>query len=412
MKIEVARAAGSASVRLGGRLDREWSEHLSSALEELVRQGVRSLVIDLQDVTYISSAATKVLARWQQELAALRGDVKLISVSPAVVETLAMVGWNGEARPAGIFGSGQPDLRQSSWQHGITGFASCGQFEMSARDPKGALRCRVYGDPQRLRQSPLAADDCHVVELTEASFGFGLGAIGNGYEECRDRIGELVAVAGSVAYYPSDGARLPDYLVGEGSVAPRTLLASGVMCEGGFSKLVRFSPREAAESIPLSELAAVCLDAVGGRLAGLVIAGESPGLSATRLKRSPGATALQLELPEVSEWLSFAPERVHPMTTALITGIVARTAEGPLAAHLRPVGALGQLHGHFHAAVFSYHPLPQRTVELAALVKGLFANHQLRDVLHLLWDDRHDDRVVESALVRGVAWAAPITDIS
>jgi hypothetical protein len=49
---------------------------------------------------------------------------------------------------------------------------------------------------------------------------------------------------------------------------------------------------------------------------------------------------------------------------------------------------------------------------LAALVKGLFANHQLRDVLHLLWDDRHDDRVVESALVRGVAWAAPITDIS
>jgi hypothetical protein len=67
--------------------------------------------------------------------------------------------------------------------------------------------------------------------------------------------------------------------------------------------------------------------------------------------------------------------------------------------------------GHFHAAVFAYHPLPQRTVELPSLLKGIFANHQLRDVLHLVWDDRGEAGVAESALLRGVAWVAPITEV-
>ena len=100
------------------------------------------------------------------------------------------------------------------------------------------------------------------------------------------------------------------------------------------------------------------------------------------------------------------------VSTALITGVVARGAKGPLAGNLRPVGVVGQLSGHFHAAVFSYQPLPQRTVDLAHLVRGLFSNHQLLDVLHLLWDDRGGDGVGESALVRGVAWVAPISEVS
>ena len=186
-------------------------------------------------------------------------------------------------------------------------------------------------------------------------------------------------------------------------------------CEGEFSKLVRFSTQPEADAVPLSELAAVCLEAAGGRVAGLVIAGETVGLSGARLRRSPaahGAAAVRFEVPAVREWLSFAPERTYSVTTTLIAGVAARAPKGPLAAHLRPLGLVGQLYGHFHAAVFSYQPLPQRTVELGDLLRGLFKNHQLRDVLHLLWDDRGDAGVGESALLRGVAWVAPVTQVS
>jgi hypothetical protein len=160
-------------------------------------------------------------------------------------------------------------------------------------------------------------------------------------------------------------------------------------------------------------LAATGLEATGGRLAGLVIAGETAGLCGVRLRRSPasGVAPVGFEVPAVREWLLFAPERTHAMTTTVIVGVVARAPEGPLAAHLRPLGGTGKLYGHFHAAVFSYHPLPQRTVELTTLMRGLFAGHQLRDVLHLVWDNRGSDGVGESALMRGVGWVAPITQV-
>jgi hypothetical protein len=245
------------------------------------------------------------------------------------------------------------------------------------------------------------------------AFGLGLGAIGGSFAECGERIGELIAAAGCTAYFASDGARKPDYLVGGGSVPPRVTLATGLTCEGDFSRLVRFTTRADAAAVPLSELATVCLDAAGKKMAGVIVAGETAGLCGARLRRSPGAgTPVAFDLPEIREWLSFAPERTHASTTALIVGVVARAPEGPLAAHLRPIGLTGRLSAHFHAAVFSYRPLPQRTVDLGVLVRSLFADHELRDVVHLVQDDRGEAAVDESALVRGVGWVAPITLIA
>ena len=410
MKIDAARDGGAAVLRLGGRLDREAAEHLSNTLEDLLRDGVRSLTIDLGTVTYVSSAATKVLARWQQELAGLRGEVQLTAMPPALRETLAIAGWDSLVKSPG----GAADLRLSSWQL-QSGSARSGLYQMSSRVPDATLSCHLHGEPNQLTRAPFEPEDCGVVAFPATTFGLGVGAIGGSYEECHERLGELIAVAGCLAYFPSDGARMADYLVGEGPVAPRAVLASGLSCEGEFSKLVRFSTQPEADTVPLSELAAVCLDAAGGKVAGLVIAAETAGLCGARLRRSPaghGASTVQFEVPAVREWLSFAPERTYAMTTTLIAGVAARGSRGPLGAHLRPLGFMGQLYGHFHAAVFSYQPLPQRTVELGQLLRGLFQNHQLRDVLHLVWDDRGETGVGESALVRGVAWVSPITRIA
>jgi len=414
MMIETTRDGGSAVLRVAGRLDREGAEHLSQSLEELLRDGVRSLAIDLSTVTYISSAATTVLSRWHQELALLRGDVQLTSVPAAVRESLAILGWDSGFETNVGSGVGPADLRLSSWQVPAT-IARSGEYQMSSCVPDGTLHCRLHGHPDWLRHVPLGPDDCDVVALPGSAFGLGLGAIGGGYDDCRDRLGELIAVAGCVAHFPNDGARMADYLVGNGEVAPRAVLASGLTCEGAFSKLVRFSTKPDVDAVPLSEVAGVCLDAVGGMAAGLVIAAETLGLSGARIRRSPAApdaSPLEFEVSALREWLSFTPERAFSLTTTLAAGVVARAPEGPLAAHLRPLGWTGSLYGHFHAAVFSYRPLPQRTVELGVLARGLFKDHQLRDVLHLVWDDRGEDGVAESTIVRGVGWVAPITQIS
>ncbi len=412
MKIEASREGGSATLRLGGRLDREGAEHLSNTLEDLLRDGVRSLTIDLSTVTYLSSAATKVLTRWRQELAGLRGEVQLTSLPPDLQKTLAITGWDWGAVARGS--SPEVDARYSSWQMQSTS-ATIGQYQVSSRVADGALSCHLQGNPKRITQGPYEPENCAIVDFPPRAFGLGIGAIGGSYDECHERLGELVAVAGCVAYFPSDGTRMADYLVGDGPAPPGAVLASGLTCDGEFSKLVRFGAQPEAESIPLSQLASVCLEASGGKTAGMVIAAETAGLTGARLRRSPaahGPATLTFEVPAVRDWLSFAPERTYSVTTALIAGVAARGSKGPIAEYLRPLGFMGQLHGHFHAAVFSYQPLPQRTVELGELVRGLFKNHQLRDVLHLLWDDRGQAGVGESGLLRGVAWVAPITEIS
>jgi anti-anti-sigma factor len=407
MRIDAAREGESATLQLEGRLDREWAEHLAVTLEELLHQGVRSLRVDFAEVTYVSSAAAEVLARFHQEMMVLRGDVRLTSLSPAVLDAFAVVGWDPTFAVNDSVGAAA--LRQSSW-HARADFARSGQYEVSAVEHAGVLTCRPYGDPGALQRAPISAADCACVAFGPDAFGLGVGAIGTNFDDCHGGLGELVAVAGCLAHFPSGGARKPDYLLAGGTAPARAMLASGLVCEGGFSQLVRFSAKPEAESVPLSELAAVCLKASGSKVAGLVIAGEAAGLSGARLVRSPvdGAGPVPFELPALREWLSFAPEPIHAMTTVLIFGVVARGSGGDLASHLRPFGDLGELAAHFHALVFAYRPLPRRTVELRALLSGLFADHRLRDVLHLISDDRGEGGVAESALVRGVAWVGPI----
>ncbi len=411
MRIEAAREGGSALLRLEGRLDREGAERLSDTLEDLLQEGVRSLRIDFSQVTYASSAVTRVLTRWHQELTLLRGDVRLSSLSPDLSELFAGAGWQEGVPPAGE--ARAPVDRHSYW-HARADFAASGQYELSAGTPGGAMACRLLGDPERMANTALGPEDCGAVALPATGFGIGIGAIGGRYDQCSQRLGELIAVAGCAAYFPSDGARMADYMLATPGGTSTAMLASGLVCEGSYSQMVRFSTRAEAEAVPLSELASMALQAGGGRVAGLVVVAETAGLCGVKLRRSPAdeGSPLGFEVPRVRDWLSFAPERTHAMTTTLIAGVVSNSARGPLAAHVRPHGPTERLFGHFHAAVFSYHPLPQRTVDLDDLVRGLFASQQLLDVVHLLWDDRPDGAVPESTLVRGVGWLAPITQFS
>lgn len=404
MKIETSREGNFTLLHLEGRLDRERAEHLSVTIEQLLQRGARSLRIDLAEVSYMSSAATRVFNRWQQELALLRGELQLTAMSPAVADGLAVTGWN----PAGA-GQRRSDPQHSYW-HARADLADSGSYEVSEIAPGRTLQCRLHGIPERLALASYQSADCATVSFPSASFGLGLGAIGSGYHECHAHFGELIAASGCIAAFPGDGARMADYLTGspDGRV-PQAVLASGFCCEGEFSHLIRFGPQPEVSAVSLSELIRVALEAAGGRVAGMVMVGEAAGLSGVRLRRSPSdhSSPVRFALPAVREWMLFSPERTHHMTTAVIAGIVARTPDAILSPHLRPLGE-SKLYGHFHAAVFGYHALPQRTVDLGVLLRMLFTNEPLRDVLHLLWDDRTDGGVPETELIRGVTWTAPI----
>src|SRR4029078_3096408 len=98
-----------------------------------------------------------------------------------------------------------------------------GTYQTTAVAPDGRLTCTLHGSPSRLTQHAFGADDCDVVAFPPNSFGLGLGAIGGTYAECHEQIGELLAVAGGIATFPGDGARLPDSLLEEGTAPPQVV---------------------------------------------------------------------------------------------------------------------------------------------------------------------------------------------
>lgn len=411
MKMAVAHDGGCAVVRLAGRLDGESAEQLSETLDRLLREGQRSVLLDMGDVTYLSSPGTQVLNRMQQEFASLRGELRVGAPSPAVLDALSLAELRSKLVVAG--GDSETihrmrastalramDLTRDAWRSPIS-LPFRGSYEVTCRDPGGALSCRVYEKPAR------------AVPFPETAFGLGVGALGAATGDCAVRFGELVAAAGAVVYLPTEGGQVPDFDLGLGGRPPTAVLCSGLVCDGEFSQLARFSTQPDAEAVPLGELARVCLDAVGGDTVGIVMLAETAGLVGAWLRRSPGAegAGIVFDVEGIREWLGTTPEPAHEGTTALVVGVASRAPDPALAPALRPLGDAPGLVGHFHAVAFTYRPVPQRTVALRVLVTKLFTQQRVRGLLHLLSDDRGGAGAGESNFRRGLCWAAPVTRV-
>jgi hypothetical protein len=171
---------------------------------------------------------------------------------------------------------------------------------------------------------------------------------------------------------------------------------------------LRFEAISSDSSVALSELVATALEISGGHPIGMVLVVESAGLVGAALRRSPAmaavANASPFQYPEVRSWLSFSTERLYSRSLALISGIAANSAGGPLAPLMRRVGSAASPVGHFHAAAFSYRPLKKGDIDLHATVATLFETETLQGVLHLLTDDRETVGPLQSEFVRGACW--------
>jgi anti-anti-sigma factor len=406
----------AARVQLTGRLDGEAAADLADTLERMLRDGRRSVVLDLGGVTYLSSPGTLALQHAHQEWSSLRGDLRVAALSPAAHDALAAADLlprlSPEAPADGRAAAALSlDHTRDNWQIPAN-LDARGSYEVASREPGAELSCRLYGRPESALRGWIQPGDYHPIDVPENAFGLGIGALGTSRPEAGARLGELVAAAGAVAHLPTLGSQVPDFDVGLGGRPPHALLVSGFLCGGAFSVLTRFSSATEADAVPMSELARVCLEAVGSTTAGFVMVAEATGLIGAWLRRSPGVEmpSMHLHLQGLRDWLGTTPTPIHPGTTVIVAGVVSRRPEPSLAGHLRPIGAGGLL-GHLHAVVFTYRPVPQRTIALRALVTRLFGQQRVRGLLHLIADDRGAAGVGESRFRRGLCWAGPITRV-
>jgi len=421
MNISTSQEGAAAVVRLAGRLDGEGALQMAETLDRLLREGRRTVLLDMSGVTYLSSPGTLALQQAHHEYASARGELHVASPSSEAADALAraellprlLAEPLAEAVAAGVAAGQSGDRTRDDWRI-PTALATRGAYEVSTRDPGAELHCRVHGRPDPSVRTWIDSSDYQGFEFPESAFGVGIGALADTREHAAPRLGEMVAAGGTVAHLPTLGSQVPDFDVGLGGRAPRVQLVSGLVCGGGFSLLKRFTSPSETEPIPLSELAQLALDGVSSQTAGVVMVAETTGLVGAWLRRSPGIVlfSMYLDVQGIRDWLGTTPQPIHQGTTVLVVGVVSRRPDPLLAPHLRPVAPGTDLLGHFHAVVFTYRPVPQRTVVLRTLVTRLFAQQRVRGVLHLLGDDRGAAGAGESGFRRGLCWTGPITRVT
>jgi anti-anti-sigma factor len=410
MEIVTQQLGDALEVKVKGRLDNYWTEHLRGNLEEVIRGGAHGIRLNLSEISFLSSAGVGLLVKFHTQLKGIGGSFVVTSPSERVKQVLDL------CRLSTILLAQAAPAAPSAHKTEVRRFSSpAGSFEVMDCAPGKALVCERIGDPGLLKGCRFGPADCQTVAFPPSAFGFGLGAFGNGFEDAQTRFGEFLAVGGSAAYLPTDGTNVPDFMVCSGKLVPEMNVLYGLRCEGGFTHLMRFETSSAEGPISLAELMRTALEISGAPAIGMVMVVESAGLVGAALRRSPAAAAAvkdaPFKYPEVRSWLSFSTERLYSRSLALVSGVAANSECAPLAPLLRPLGTETWPVGHFHAAAFSYRPLQKGSIDLKTTVTTLFETETLQGVLHLLTDDRVAAGPQQSEFVRGACWIGAMSDI-
>jgi len=409
MEILTQQLGDALEVKVRGRLDNYWAEHLQSNLEEIIRGGAHIIVLNLSDVSYLSSAGVGLLVRFYKQLKGLGGSFVIANPSENVKVVVEL------CHLSAILFSAQAAVAPPERKSEVRRFASsAASFELLECASPKQLICERIGDPTLLNGCRFGPENCRTVAFPPAAFGFGLGAFGNGFEDAQSRFGEFLAAGGCAAYLPTDGTNVPDFMVSTGDLVPRVNVLYGLRCEGGFTHRLQFEASD-SKSISLAEVVRAALESSGAPTVAMVMLAESAGLVGAALRRSPaatqGASDAPFQYPAVRNWLSFSTERLYPRSLVLISGVASASECAPLAPFLRPLGTETWPQGHFHAAAFSYRPLKKGDVDMNATIATLFEAESLQGVLHLLTDKREAAGQLQSEFVRGACWISAVSQI-
>ena len=92
MTIEIKKERKKLTLKIAGRLDTTFAPQMEKAVNENI-SGVEELVIDMENLEYISSAGLRVLLSAQKTMNG-QGSMKVINVSDTIMEIFEITGFN------------------------------------------------------------------------------------------------------------------------------------------------------------------------------------------------------------------------------------------------------------------------------------------------------------------------------
>ena len=386
---------------LSGRLDAYWSAILGEKLEACIHDGFYDLLLDTQGITYMSSAGIRILLHFFRKLKEIQGSLVLVSPSEQVRSVIEMAGLTmlmkrKETRKSGVL---IPPAQET--------FIGQVRYVIETVHAAEYLKGMVIGSPEDLFAGRLNPATVRTIPFHSCRYGVGIGSFGNDQEGIFHRMGEFIGLGDVIACLPTDGKKNPDYLIRAGQMVPQVNLLYGLLFEGNFSHVIRFETTEMNRKIHFSHLMEHLHQLIPFERAGMVMVAESSGLVGVSITADPmkldQAHAL-FSFPEIKQQVTVTTEPEFNGMLTLTTGIASAADTDKQSLHLRPLSLASHLMGHFHTAVFSYHPLKKHLKEPQEVIKMLVEEHQFETILHLLNDERSHLGIGESEFRAGTCW--------
>ena len=389
-------------IYLEGRLDANWAGHLDDYLNSLVREGAHRLILNMSGVQYMSSAGIRTLVIHFKKIKNIGGLFLLEDLSEGVAEVLEMVGMTSmltereEETP--VIVKDRPNILER------------GQYRFeNERLSNERMTFKLTGNPALSLTSGFTADDNEKFRFKSNSYALGIGAIGEGFQDCKSRFGEFLALGDALVYKPADGSKVPDYIVKTGKLEPEINALYSLQAEGPFSNRIIFDPIAANTSITVSDLVTSLAASTDLKQFLFLIIAESDGLVGTSLNAPPVDGNPLFEFPAIRENIHFTTEPAYPRMLSVSLGFSSLEPDEIIRPFLRPDKPGSSSFIHIHTAIFPYQSLPKNEKSANKLVLNLFENSHVLDVLHLINDTREIAGIGESVFKQGVAWIGNLT---
>jgi anti-anti-sigma factor len=393
-------------LKCSGRLDANRAGYLNEYIDKLVREGHYLIALDMTGIEYLSSAGIRSLITQSKNLQTVSGCFYISAMSDNVHEVLKLVGMAEmlSKHDHKVGTKTKPEHPHRSFNaHGFS-------FSDAPLNEKASMEITLYGKPEKVMHSDFKVEDARLFQAEEQIFSIGLGAIGESYEECRERFGEYLVAGKNMAYIPGDGSQKPDYIVSSGLLIGKLTELYGMHFKGEFSHILHFERTDAINGIGVSQLTENISQLTGYDHYVLVMIAESDGLTGTSLNVSPVDGARIFTYPEVIEAVRFTTEPVYEKMQTLSIGYITTKGEDTSTPFVRSLTPGSSTKGHIHTAVFPYIPINKNSIDLYETIDVMF-NTSLIDLLHLTNDSREIKGIGESRFIQGFCWVAPVHSI-
>lgn len=183
-------------LNMNGRIDGMSAPEIEKQFSALILGGERTIVANLQEVTYISSAGLRVFLSAQKRLAKAGGEVVLYQVPPMVMDVLEMSNFTSLFRlftPKDLI---DPSIQGVSGTHAVVtrAFGAVNAEIIEQQAAPGHLE--IIGSQEKFTNSEYSEEDVVTVKARNIQFGAGLAAYGEEYGDYRDFFGESISHPG------------------------------------------------------------------------------------------------------------------------------------------------------------------------------------------------------------------------